>query len=122
MIRKVRVPKLSANVDEVTLTAWLRKEGDTVRKGDDIVELTTDKAAFEIESPCSGILRKTLAPKKSVLPIGYVFALVGAKDDPLPDVEPANRKLMEEFRRAAGARARKSADAGTDKGRRAGSM
>ena len=67
MITKVVVPKLSANVQEVTITGWFRKEGDRIRKGDPLVEMTTDKACFEIESARSGVVRRILASEKSTL-------------------------------------------------------
>ena len=101
MIRKIAIPTLSTNVEEATVTEWLKKEGDLVRKGEPIAELTTDKAAFEFESPCSGVLRRILAKKKSTIPVGYIFALIGGPDDPLPDVADANRSLLERHRGAA---------------------
>lgn len=102
MIRKIVIPTLSTNVEEASITEWLKKEGDPVLKGEPIAELTTDKAAFEFESPCSGVLRKILARKKSTIPVGYVMALIGGPADPLPDVTEANRKLLDQHRQAAG--------------------
>jgi len=102
MIRKITIPKLSTNVEEVTVTGWLKKEGETIRKGEPLAELTTDKAAFEFESPCSGAIRRILAERKSIIPVGYVMALIGDPDDPLPDVSDWNRRLLEKHRRAAG--------------------
>ena len=104
MIRKITVPKVSTNVEEITLTSWLRHEGDAVRRGEPIAELTTDKAAFELECPCSGVLRRILARPTSTLPVGYIIALVGNADDELPDVGDFNRKLLERHRAAVAAR------------------
>jgi pyruvate/2-oxoglutarate dehydrogenase complex dihydrolipoamide acyltransferase (E2) component len=101
MIYKVKIPRISTNVEEATLTQWIRHEGDAVRKGDPIAELTTDKAAFELESPASGKLRKTLARERSILPTGYVIALIGSDHDPLPDLSEHNRRLLEARRPAA---------------------
>ncbi len=101
MIKKVKVPRISANVTDATLTAWLKKEGEAVAKGEPLLELTTEKTAFELESPCKGILRKQIATTKSVLPTGYVLALVGGASDALPDVEPANRTIIETHRKAS---------------------
>ncbi len=98
MIRKIAIPKVSTNVEEITLTAWHKREGDTVRRGEPIAELTTDKAAFDLESPCSGVLRKALARPRSSLPVGYIIALVGGSDETLPDVSAFNRKLIESHR------------------------
>ena len=101
MIRRIKLPKVSANVEQATVTGWLKKEGDRVRKGEPLVELTTDKTCIEMESPVSGILRSILASEKSILPVGYIMALVGAADDVLPDVAKINTRLLLEHRQAA---------------------
>jgi pyruvate/2-oxoglutarate dehydrogenase complex dihydrolipoamide acyltransferase (E2) component len=104
MIRKVRFPKISANVEEATVTAWLKQEGDRVAKGDLMLEITTDKGVVEVESPCAGTLRKVLATENSTLPVGYVVALVGNPDDVLPDVTADNQALLEQHRERVGKR------------------
>ena len=98
MITKVLIPKISANIEEVTITAWFKKEGDSIKKGESLLEITTDKACIEVESPKSGIVRKILARKKSVLPVGYVITLIGAVTDKLPDVSRKNTTLLEKHR------------------------
>ena len=98
MIAKVKMPKLTENDEEQTITAWFKKEGEGIRKGEPLVELTTSKAACELESPRSGLVRAILAEVKSSLPIGYVIALIGEAGDALPDVSASNRKLMEHRR------------------------
>ncbi len=102
MITKVVIPKLSANVEEGVITAWLKNEGDAVKKGDPLVEITTEKAAFELEAPRSGTLRQILASEKSALPVGYVIALLGKLDDVLPDVTGQNDKLLAKRRISLG--------------------
>jgi pyruvate dehydrogenase E2 component (dihydrolipoamide acetyltransferase) len=95
MASKVKVPKLTENADEVTLTSWLKREGESVAKGEPLVEMTTDKAAFEFESPVAGLLLKIISPEKSVLPTGYVVAIIGAAGEALPDVSASNARLLE---------------------------
>ncbi len=95
MIAKVKLPKADANMDEGTVGKWLVSEGSTVSKGDPIVEIITDKTVFEFESPKSGTLRKIVAPERSVVPPGYVLALIGDADEKLPDVQEYNRSLLE---------------------------
>jgi pyruvate dehydrogenase E2 component (dihydrolipoamide acetyltransferase) len=94
MVTKVKIPKLTENDEEQVVTAWLKKEGDPVQKGDPLVELSTSKAAFELEAPRSGLLRAILADVKSSLPVGYVIALIGDAGEALPEVSAANRRLM----------------------------
>lgn len=100
MITRVRSPKVSANIEEETITAWFKKEGDTLHKGEALAEITTDKTAVEMEAPRTGVLRRILVPAKSTVPVGYVIALIGGKNDPLPDVEDENRRLMDQHRAA----------------------
>ena len=54
---------------------WLKREGERVEAGEPLVEIITDKAKFDYESPASGILRKIVATEKSTVPVGYVIAL-----------------------------------------------
>ena len=68
---------LGETADQAKIERWHKSEGDAVTKGEVLLEITTDKAAFEVESPRSGTVRKLLADVKSLLPVGYVIALVG---------------------------------------------
>jgi pyruvate dehydrogenase E2 component (dihydrolipoamide acetyltransferase) len=77
MVHRIIVPQLDANMVDVTVTAWLKQVGDQVKTGDIIAEVTTDKAAFEIESTATGTLLELLAIEKSIVPAGYILALVG---------------------------------------------
>jgi len=95
MITRVRMPKLSENEEEQVITAWFKKTGDTVRRGEPLIEVSASKVAFEVEAPRSGVLRAALAGAKSSLPVGYIVALIGDAREALPDVSAANRKLME---------------------------
>ncbi|MFZ2658556.1 MAG: biotin/lipoyl-containing protein [Victivallales bacterium] len=97
MITKVTLPKFDANMNEGTIGKWLVAEGDFVSVGGPLVEIITDKTVFEFESPKSGVLRKITAPENSVIPPGYVLALIGKPEDKLPEVEEYNRGLMESY-------------------------
>ena len=94
----VRIPKVSENLEEATIGKWLKQEGDPVEKEEPLVELLTDKADFELPSPASGILRKIVAPERSSVPVGFIIAIIASTDEPLPDVEAENRRIMEEAR------------------------
>ena len=95
MVTQVTLPQVSANVGEETLTAWLRKEGDRVTQGAPLLEVTTDKACVEVDAPSSGLLRAVLAAEKSMLPVGYIVALISdGAEEPLPDVAHANEAIV----------------------------
>src|SRR5205823_2964382 len=55
------VPPLSQTSDTLVLTAWLKKVGDPVTKGEALFEVETDKATLEVESPATGTLCEVLA-------------------------------------------------------------
>jgi len=85
MIQQVFMPKLGQTMEEATVERWHKKEGDPVKKGDVLLEITTDKATLEVESYATGVMRKILAEAGQVLPVNAILALVGEPDDPLPD-------------------------------------
>jgi 2-oxoglutarate dehydrogenase E2 component (dihydrolipoamide succinyltransferase) len=52
---------------------WLKQEGDTVKRGEPLVELETEKVSFELESPAAGTLVKLLAHEAAEVPVGGVL-------------------------------------------------
>ncbi len=93
-MHRLLLPTLDVNTTHATLTAWHKKTGDVIRAGDIIAELTTDKATFDLESPFDGTLLKILAPEKSILPTGYILALIGAPGDTDPAADADNAALL----------------------------
>ncbi len=100
---RILVPQLDANTIDVTVTAWRKQPGDTVAEGETVAELTTDKAAFDLESPASGSLLAILAAPKSVVPSGYILGVIGAQGEADPTAEAANAALLANYRTATGA-------------------
>ena len=62
MAIQVLMPALSPTMEEGKLAKWLKKEGDTVKSGDVIAEIETDKATMEVEAVDEGTLGKILVP------------------------------------------------------------
>ena len=86
MIHEIILPMLGETMDEGQITAWRKAEGDKVTKGEPLFEITTDKAAFEAESPADGFLRKILFPvSETPIPVTKVIGYISDKaDEPLP--------------------------------------
>ena len=101
MAALVRFPVVGANVIEGTVGRWHRREGERVGPGEPLVEIITSKATFDVESPDDGVLRKICAPENSILPVGYILAIVGEDGEDLPDTTCENATLVEEFRAKA---------------------
>ncbi len=94
MSTRVPIPLVSTNAADVTITAWRVAPGAEVAQGDVLLEVTTDKAAFEIEAPTAGTLLAVCAPPRSVVPIGYVVALLGKPGEVDSAVEADNAALV----------------------------
>lgn len=96
MVTKVVITKMSMVMEEATIVEWLKKEGDTVEKGEPIVEILTEKETVELEAPASGVMLKILAEEAMELPVDTVIALIGDPNEPLPDIESLATALPQE--------------------------
>jgi 2-oxoglutarate dehydrogenase E2 component (dihydrolipoamide succinyltransferase) len=77
-VAEIIVPELAESITEGTIAQWLKKPGDTVEKGEFIVELETDKVNVEIISEEAGIVQEHLAAEGDTVQVGQVIAIVGA--------------------------------------------
>jgi len=73
---EVVMPRLSDSMEEGTVLKWLKADGEEVHRGDELVEIETDKAAMVYEADLDGVLQ-IVAAEGSTLPIGTVIAYVG---------------------------------------------
>jgi pyruvate dehydrogenase E2 component (dihydrolipoamide acetyltransferase) len=81
---EVVMPKLGLTMEEGSINKWLKNEGDPVQEGEPLMEVMTDKAAVEVESPASGVLRKIIVPEGETVPLATVIAVITGPDEPLP--------------------------------------
>lgn len=79
-MKEVRLPSLAEDQVDATVIRWLHREGDRVQAGEPILEVETDKAAVEIESPASGRLREIRAQEGDVVPVETVVAVIDEED------------------------------------------
>ena len=71
MAVEVKLPELGAEAgDEATVSFWIVQEGDEVEEGDDLVEMLTDKANFNVPAPCTGKVTKLAAEENDVIKVG----------------------------------------------------
>jgi pyruvate dehydrogenase E2 component (dihydrolipoamide acetyltransferase) len=82
------MPRLSDSMEEGTIIRWLVEDGAEVHRGDEIVEIETDKATMTYEADSDGVLR-IVAAEGDTLPIGAVIASIGSDGDaPAAPSEP----------------------------------
>jgi len=72
----ILVPPLSQTMDTLTLLNWVKKPGDTVKKGETLFTVETDKATLEVESPASGTLYEIFAQEDSEIEVRSVIGRI----------------------------------------------
>lgn len=77
MAEVIEMPRLSDTMTEGVIARWLKKVGDTIKPGDLLAEIETDKATMEFEAPVGGVLLHIGAPEGKPIPIGEVIAIIG---------------------------------------------
>ena len=81
MATEILMPRQGNTVESCIIISWKKKEGDTVKIGDPICEVETDKAAFDVESTADGVLLKILFPEGEDVPVLTPIAIVGNKGE-----------------------------------------
>ena len=89
MATEVLMPKLGLTMTEGTIEEWKFKEGDTVKKGDILFSVATDKLTNDVEAEEDGTLLKILLPEGETAPCKSVIAWIGAAGEAVPDAAGA---------------------------------
>jgi pyruvate dehydrogenase E2 component (dihydrolipoamide acetyltransferase) len=79
-VHAVTVPKWGLSMDRGTVTVWHRQPGDSVTKGEDLLDVESDKIANVVECPADGILRRHVAAVGDVLPVGALLGVIADAD------------------------------------------
>ncbi|MCM8761185.1 MAG: biotin/lipoyl-binding protein [Candidatus Omnitrophica bacterium] len=72
----VKLPVLAEGVNKATVAYWHKSVGDAVKEGEDLVELVTDKATFNMPSPASGVLKEVLISEGAEVSVGQLLARI----------------------------------------------
>ena len=89
MATEVLMPKLGLTMTEGTIEEWKFKEGDTVKKGDILFSVATDKLTNDVEAEEDGVLLKILLPEGETAPCKAVIGWIGAAGEAVPDAAGA---------------------------------
>jgi len=80
MIHELSMPALSSTMETGKIVTWLKKPGDRVEKGENILVVESDKADMDVESFHSGILASILIPAGASAPVGAPIALIAESE------------------------------------------
>jgi 2-oxoglutarate dehydrogenase E2 component (dihydrolipoamide succinyltransferase) len=76
MLVEVKVPQLSESVSEATLLAWHKKEGEPVKRDENLIDIETDKVVLELPAPADGVLAKIVKGDGGTVKAGEVIATI----------------------------------------------
>lgn len=76
MSTELTMPMLGEVMEEGVVLSWKKQEGEAIEKGEIILEIETDKAVAEVESPASGVVKKILVPEGETVPINTPLAVI----------------------------------------------
>jgi len=83
MAHVFNMPQLGSTMEEGTILKWHKQVGDSIKQGETLLEIETDKATMEVESTATGIVRKLLAGQDSLIAIRTPIAIIGDADEPI---------------------------------------
>ena len=99
----VELPRLADTLVEGTVVRWLKSAGDSVRKGEPLAEIDTDKVSSELEAPADGVLAEILVPAGETVEVGRVIAritiadeaTVASREDAEPKLAPSSVSISQ---------------------------
>lgn len=80
MSTDVILPKWGLTMEDGTVVAWHVAEGDTVRQGDVIAEVETEKIEMDLEAPCDGVMARIIVEEEDTVDVGTVLAVIAADE------------------------------------------
>jgi pyruvate/2-oxoglutarate dehydrogenase complex dihydrolipoamide acyltransferase (E2) component len=76
MMNKVIFPELGEGIEKARIAYWHASVGDQIKKDDDLVELVTDKATFNVPAEVSGIVKEIRAREGQEVKLGQILAMI----------------------------------------------
>ncbi|MEH6763798.1 MAG: pyruvate dehydrogenase complex dihydrolipoamide acetyltransferase [Aequorivita antarctica] len=91
MAEVINMPRLSDTMEEGTVASWLKKVGDTIKEGDILAEIETDKATMEFESFYEGTLLHIGINEGETAPVDSLLAIIGKKGEDISSLLSGNK-------------------------------
>lgn len=89
MADKIIMPQLGESIAEGTLVKWLKAVGDTVKKDENVLLISTDKVEAEIPSPCAGVLQSIAVKEGETVLVGTLLGMIGEAGEAVVVAAPA---------------------------------
>ena len=86
MASDVIMPQMGFDMTEGMVVRWLKREGDTVTRGESIAEIETDKATVELEAYETGVMARILVSEGVMVPVGETIGLIAEPGEQVSDI------------------------------------
>ena len=96
MAEVINMPRLSDTMEEGTLAKWFKRVGDTVKEGEILAEIETDKATMEFESFYDGVLLHIGIDEGSTAPVDSIIAIIGSKGEDISEIVNNDTPIVKE--------------------------
>lgn len=100
MVIEIKVPALPESVTDATVAKWYKKEGDLISRGENLVDLETDKVMFEVPAPKDSVVEKILIKEGEIVTVDQVLAILEeggiAVKEKESELSPSVRRLVSE--------------------------
>ena len=94
MATEVRLPHLGESIDTAVVVAWHKQVGDTIKRGDELADLETDKATLPLEAPKNGVLLAIVAAEGETVFIGDLLSVIGQANESWTPAADAQDKVV----------------------------
>jgi len=84
---KIKMPRFGLTMESGFIEKWFKKENDEVKKGEPLLEVSSEKITNEVASPASGIILKIMGKEKEEIKVGTVIAIIGEEGEKIEEIK-----------------------------------